>query len=103
MSLISWYLKKRKEQQIVEALREGHVEPQNHSGPIIKAFERGNVVASICAELHDGETQMRVSFYRRCKKMNGKHVWLGSFEWEDLEDVRELILMSDVYLCSFPR
>ena len=102
MTLISWYLKKRKERRFLEALRETHGERRNQEN-LINVLDHGEAAASIWAEFYNGETHIRISFSRRIKKKNGKDVFLRSLRPEDLPDVCEVALKAIAYVNSFPR
>ncbi len=97
MSLVSWYLLKRRERKFLALLRESNGKPGNQSRPIME-FVHGEVVGSVWAELQRGKTQVRVSFGRRVKGQNGRQQWRRSFRPQDLADVCEAALSCVAYV-----
>ena len=96
MSLVSWYLKTRRNGKILRELNRNYGEPRSQRRPI-KDFPHGNVVGSVWAEVHNGETQIRASF-NRCYKKNGRSFWYKSFEPEDLPSVCDAALECLAYI-----
>ena len=96
MSLVSWYLRRRRNRRILRELNQNRGEPRGQKKPI-KNFRHGNVVGSVWAELHNGETQIRASFNLPYKK-NGKTIWYKSFPQEDLPDVCDAALECLAYM-----
>ena len=96
MSLVSWYIRKRRNRRILRELNLNHGEPRRKRHPI-KSFPHGNVVGSIWAEENNGVTQIRASVNLRLRK-NGRTYWYKSFAQEELPAVCDAALECFAYM-----
>jgi len=85
MSLVRWYLERRRENRLLELIRESNMKPMKEGLPI-RTFVHGEVVGVVWAEFHDSRTQIRVRL-NRVEQKNGRKRKHPSFRSEDLLDV----------------
>ena len=96
MSLVSWYIRRRRNRRILRELNKNHGEQRRKNKPI-KSFRHGNVVGSIWAEEHNGATQIRASVNLRLRK-NGQTYWYRSFAQDELPFVCDAALECFEYM-----